>query len=208
MFNLLSLTDLAHGIVSALSSSLGVWYAVLYNFIGVIAIAVKVTETQMKKRRKILFFASICNALWITYFILNGNFANAIVNTVGLIQLFVFSQREKHKWADSYFWLAFFIAVQIVASFFTWSSWFSIFSIVAGLISTVAYFVIDEKMYRYLFAVLVSLWVINGIVYFYWIALIHDVFALISIIIAIIRYNILGNKKAKEQNQEITSKID
>jgi hypothetical protein len=53
----------------------------------------------------------------------------------------------------------------------------------------------DEKLYRYLFAILISLWVINGIVYFYWIALIHDVFALISIIIAIIRYNILGKKK-------------
>ena len=210
MFNLLSLTDLSHSIVSTLSGSLGVWYAVLYNFIGVIAIAVKVTETQMKKRSKILFFACICYALWITYFILNGNFTNAIVNTVGIIQLFVFAQRGKHKWADSYFWLAFFIAVQIVASFFTWSSWLSIFSIVAGLISTVAYFVIDEKLYRYLFATLISLWVINGIVYFYWIALIHDVFALISIIIAIVRYNILGNKKemAKDQNQENTAKID
>ncbi len=210
MFNLLTLSDVSRSIVSALSGSLGVWYAVLYNFIGAIAICVKITETQMKKRSKIAFFASISYALWITYFILNGNFTNAIVNTIGMVQLLVFSQREKHKWADSYFWLAFFIVVQLVASVFTWSSWYSIFSITAGLISTVAYFVMDEKLYRYLFAVLISLWVINGIVYLYWIALIHDIFALISIIIAIVRYNILGSKteKTKEKNQENLSNID
>ncbi|MBE7083936.1 MAG: YgjV family protein [Clostridiales bacterium] len=195
MFNLLTLTDISQSIVSTLSSSLGIWYAILYNFIGVIAIGVKITETQMKKRSKIVFFACICSALWITYFILNGNFTNALVNSVGMCQLLVFSQRGKRKWADSYFWLGFFITVQLVASIFTWSSWLSIFSITAGFISTVAYFVMDEKLYRYLFAILISLWVINGIVYFYWIALIHDVFALISIIIAIIRYNILGKKK-------------
>ncbi len=195
MFNLLTLSDISQNIVSTLSSALGVWYIILFNLIGVVAIVVKVTETQMKKRSGIVLFAIIGYSCWVAYFLLNGNFTSAIVNLIGGVQGLVFLQRGKHKWADSKFWLVFFIVVQLIASIFTWSSWFSIFSIVAGLISTVAYFVMNEKVYRYLFAVLISFWIINGIVYFYWIALIHDIFALISILIAIVRYNILGQKK-------------
>jgi mannose/fructose/N-acetylgalactosamine-specific phosphotransferase system component IIC len=106
-------------------------------------------------------------------------------------------QRGKHKWADSIFWLIFFLVVQIVVSVFTFSDWRSIFAIVAGLISTVAYFVMSEKLYRYLFFALITLWLVNGFIYFYWIAVIHDAFAWVSIVIAIFRYNIKSKKEQK-----------
>lgn len=195
MVNIQLLSSVFPGVIVQTLSGLGVWYLVLCNAIGVLAICFKVTETQMKKRRNIVLFSIFGATCWIVYFLLNGNLTSATINLIGCIQGLVFLQRGKHKWADGIFWLIFFIAVQIVIAFFTYTSWFSLFSIVAGVLSTFAYFVMNEKIYRYLLAILISLWIINGIVYFYWIALIHDVFALISIIIAIVRYNILGQKK-------------
>ena len=50
-----SLATLGNGIVSGLTGALGaVWYAILVNFIGVVAIGVKITETQNKKRNRIV----------------------------------------------------------------------------------------------------------------------------------------------------------
>ncbi len=204
MNNLLfSLAEVGGVIVDGLTATFGsLWYAVLINFIGVIAIAVKIAETQNKKRNVIVLLAVLGYLCWVAYFILNGDFTSAIVNAIGCIQGLVFMQRGKHKWANSIFWLIFFLAIQVGASFFTWKSPFSLFSIIAGLISTIAYFVMDEKLYRYLFLALILLWIGNGIVYFYPIALIHDIFAAVSISIAIVRYNILGKDKPKENHLE------
>ena len=197
---LFSLATLGANIKNGLNDTLGVvWYTILVNLIGVFAIVVKITETQNKNRKSIVLFAIVNYLLWITYFILNGDFTSATVNTISCIQLLVFLQRGKHKWADSKMWLVFFLCVQIGASFFTWKSPFSLFSIVAGLLSTMAYYVVDVKLYRYFFLALILMWIGNGIVYFYPIALVHDIFAAISIIIAIVRFNILKKDQTPQK---------
>ena len=109
----------------------------------------------------------------------------------------IFLQRGKHKWADGIFWLILFISAQVIAGFFTWNGPFSLFSIGAGILSTAAYYVMDVKRYRYFILALMILWICNGIAYWYLIALIHDVFALTSILVAIIRYNF---KKEDKKN--------
>lgn len=198
--SLFSLVALGETIVTSLNGALGkVWYLVLVNFFGVVAIVLKITETQNKKRSAIIFFAVLNYLCWIIYFLLNGDFTSSIVNLVGFAQTLIFLQRSKHKWANSIFWLIFFLAVQLVLSVFIWRGPLSLFSICAGLVSTVAYYVIDENKYRICFLVLILLWIGNGIAYFYPVALIHDAFAAISITIAIVRYNILGKKAKKEK---------
>ena len=201
MNNLLfSLTSLGQNIVNGLQVLLGTaWYQVLINAVGVFAIIVKITETQNKNRNKIVAFAILNYILWITYFVLNGNFTSAIVNSISCVQAVIFLQRSKHKWANSVLWLVFFICLQIGASFFTWQSVFSLFSIGAGILSTLAYYVLNEKIYRYFFLALILLWIGNGIVYFYPIALAHDIFAAISISIAIVRYNFKGEKPKEKE---------
>ena len=206
MNNLLfSFAEIGNAIVGGLTAGLGsLWYAVLINFIGVVAIGVKIAETQNKKRNNILMFAILGYLCWVTYFILNGDFTSAMVNLIGCIQGIVFMQRDKHKWANSILWLFFFIAVQLVVAFFIWKSPFSLFSIVGGLICSVAYFIKDERMYRYLIFINILLWIGNGIVYFYAIALIHDTCSAVSILIAIVRYNILGKDKTEKSQIEKT----
>ncbi len=207
MNNLLfSLSGLGTNIVNGLVGSLGkLWYLVLINFIGVLAIVCKVLETQNKRRNVIVFLAILNYLLWILYFVLNGNIKAATVNTISCVQAIIFLQRSKHKWANSIFWLIFFICMQIGASFFTWNGPFSLFSIGAGILSTIAYYVLDEKLYRYFFLALILLWIGNGIVYFYPIALAHDIFAVISITIAIIRYNFKKEKPKKVLANEETN---
>ena len=202
MNNLLfSLAAMGETIVTSLNGALGkVWYLVLVNFFGVVAIALKIIETQNKKINAIVFFAVLNYSCWIIYFLLNGDFTSTIVNVVGFIQTLIFLQRSKHKWANSIFWLIFFLVLQLILSVFIWRGPLSLFSICAGLMSTITYYVIDEKKYRYCFLVLMLLWIGNGIAYFYPVALIHDVFATVSIIVAIVRFNLLGKKTKKDKD--------
>ena len=206
MNNLLfSLTTIGNNIVSALNGAFGsVGYLILINAIGVVAIAVKLCETQNKKRNGIIFFAILGAICWVTYFVLNGDFTSAIVNLIGAIQMLIFLQRGKKKWADSKWWLVFFLVVQLVCSVITWKDYFSLFPVIGGLVGSVAYFVMDEKAYRYLFLTVVLLWIGNGIARAYVLPLIHDSFAAVSIIIAIIRYNILGEKKKEKPTEEVS----
>jgi hypothetical protein len=204
MNNLLfSLVEVGAGIYNGLNTALGsVGFLILVNLIGVVAIVIKITETQNKNRNKIIFFAMMGALCWTIYFVLHGDFTSAGINIVGAIQLLIFSQREKHKWANSKFWLFFFLAVQVGLGIIIWRNWFSIVVIIAGLLGTIAYFIMNVKVYRYLFATLITLWIANGIVNGYIIALIHDIFAFISIIIAIVRYNVLGKEKTQKIQQE------
>lgn len=201
MYNLmLSLASLGESIVNGLVGFLGnTWYLVLINFIGVVAILIKITETQNKNRTKILFFATLNYVCWITYFLLNGDFTSTLVSVISFIQLIVFSKRGKYKWASSYIWLVVFLSAQVVFAIFTYRSPLSLFAIAGGMLSTVAYFVMNEKLYRYIFFFVCLLWIGNGIAFSYYIALIHDIFATTSIVIAIFRHNL---KKEKKQTVE------
>ena len=97
MNNLLAIADLSSALVTNLKT-LGVWYGIILNAFGVIAILFKVTEFQFKTRSIILTFALLASTFWICYFIFYGDLVSAIVNLVCVIQGVVFLQREKHAW--------------------------------------------------------------------------------------------------------------
>lgn len=204
MSNLLSLSAL-DGFVKALQSSIGAWYLVLINFIGVIAIFVKVTELQLKKRDNIIKFYIISNVLWILYFLLNADLVGAITCTLGVVQGLIFLQREKKKWARSNFWLVFFLIIQVATFIIFYKSIGDIFSTIAGLLAVVGYFVLSERKYRFLILFSMICWVLNGIFKLYIIALVNDSLTVVSATIAIIRYDVL---KKDKKNDNISTVLE
>ena len=195
--NLLSITDISNGIVNTLSTSLGVWYVILVNAFGVISIILKVTEFQCKSRKYIFFFATSSTFCWVFYFALQGDFVSALINLVCAIQMFVFMQRGKYKWADSIWWMIGFLLVQLAFSVATFKIWSDIFALLGGLLVTVVYFVVNQKAYRALAFISLILWIFNGVFKGYVIALINDSFGAISALVGIIRFDILGKNKNK-----------
>jgi hypothetical protein len=127
---------------------------------------------------------------------------------IGVIRLLIFIQKGKHKWADSIWWLVFFLLLQTVVSVFTFKDWQDIFSLSAGFVGIVAYFMIDPKKYRALSLAHMSLWVVNSAIRFYPIALISDTMSTISVAVAIVRFTIAERRDKKmnafidKQNQE------
>lgn len=191
--NLLLLANLGE----TLNSFFGpIWYFILLNGFGVLAIGCKVCEYQAKKRNVMLAIASVANFLWVLYFVFYGDLASALTCLIGTIRLLVFMQRGRYKWAEGDVWLYVFLVLQAVVAVFTFVSWKSIISLTAGFVGIFAYFVIDAKRYRLISFVHMALWVVNSIINFYPIALASDCMSLISVSVAIYRFDI--RKKFKK----------
>lgn len=195
MHNLLfSVTDL----INNLSNSLGIWYVIILNAFGVIAIICKVIEYQASTRKGMFTMVTIACVCWVFYFALYGNLISTISMILGVARLLVFMKRETCAWAKSIFWLYFFLAIQValvVYSICIGFTWLDIFAIIAGFIGIFAYYVTNDKVYRSISFVYMALWVVNSCVYFYPIALISDSFSTISCGVAIYRFDIRKNKK-------------
>ena len=182
--------------IVALFSGLGVWYIVLYNAFGISGLTIKAIEIQLKSRNVRIVLACLAALSWVLYFILQGNFTSGVISIINIICLLLFLQRGKYKWAESKFWLYFFIAVQVCICVLTYSNWTSFLSTSAGICSLFAYFTKSNKVYRFWTLALCLCWLANSIANFYVVAFAADCTATISAIISIIRYS----KKEKSEN--------
>ena len=206
MFNLLAMNNLFDGLVSFLSGKLGIYYILLINTFGVLAIITKLTEYQFKKRivRSIICFTA--GLWWLFYFVLQGETVSSLANLVSMLQVLVFMQRDKHVWAKSKIWLFVFLSLNLVICILGFKVWHDIFPPLAGIFGAIAYFVIDEKTYRYFALFNVVFWLSNSIskMPMTVLALICDSTCTVSALIGLYRF--YNRKKAKmaDNSQEQT----
>lgn len=198
-----------NGTVSALIAVFGTTlYLFILNGFGVLAIMCKVTEYQVKKRNVMLLVATFANFLWVLYFIFYGDWASALTCIVSTIRLLIFLQKGKRKWADSNFWLIFFLGLQVIVSFFSFTSWKDIFALIAGFVGIIAYYSMNPKLYRALSFLFMALWIVNGLLKIYPVALVSDTLSLCSVSLAILRYDIFAPKGKKKEEVLEENKVE
>ena len=190
-------------LVNTLKNGMGIGYDILINAIGVISVALLFICFQMKDRSKILRFNIFSSLGWTIFFILNGDFTSALMNIIGVCRILVFLQRGRYSWAKSHAWLYIFLAISLTGSVLTFKIWKDIFPLVAGLLNTVAFYVLSEKVLRTLNLISFPLWMINSLSKGFYIAFVSDVGAFVSLILALLRYR-KEEKPKEEQPLEIT----
>lgn len=206
MNNLLfSMADFSANMVKSLESSLGIWYLIILNAFGVIAIICKILEYQAKSRVLSLTLCSVASICWVAYFAFYGDFTSSLTCLIGIFRLVICMQMGKHAWADSKIWLILFLLMQTVIVILTFS-WLTIFAAIAGFVSIFAYVALKPRTYRTLSFFHMISWVINGIINFYPIALISDAMSTVSVCVAIYRYDL--SKNAKKLNEKTNNDTD
>ena len=200
MLNLLSINNIFDGLVNLLNSNLGKFYIVLINIFGVLAIIIKLTEYQFKKRTIRLIICIMASLCWFLYFILQGQTVSALANLIAMIQTIIFMQRDSHGWAKSKIWLYVFLGLNVLICLIGFKVWHDIFPPIAGIFGAIAYFVIDEKTYRYFALLNVVFWLANSIAKMPMtvLALICDATCTLSSIIGLYRFY-----KRKQELKEI-----
>ena len=196
-------------IIFFLNSSLGIWYDIILNAFGVIAICFKVIEYQSKRRRLIFLLASLSQLLWILYFVWSGDFISAISCIIAVTSVRIFSKKDTCAWARSIWWCVLFIAIQVVLSIFTFKTWKDIFPLIAGILCVFAYSSVNLTKYRVISLFYALAWLLNSILKGYFIALLSDSFSAVSVSIGIFRYDIRDRLLAKKnKNKNLPQKTD
>ncbi len=188
MLYLLSIGALSDRIVSGLSASMGNYYHLLYNAIGVISIVTQFMIFQMKGRSRIILVNIASNLGWLLYFALQGDLLSGAANVIGILSNIIYIFRTKYRWASSRLWLLFFLLVAGVYSVLTFRVWNDVFPLVACLLSMIAFFMIKEVNISRISFFTYIMFMCNSISKLYIVALIADVTALISVLISLYRH--------------------
>ena len=178
------------------NTTLPTWQVILFNAVGVISIFLQFMIFQMKARKNIILFSIASNVGWFTYFALQGDFISGLANVTGLLSNIIFIFRGKYRWADSKLWLALFLCIAGALAIVTFKDWRDVFPMIACLTSTVAFFMMKEQHIRLISIATYMFFMCNSISKLYVVALIADVTALMSAVIAFIRYAKLNKKES------------
>lgn len=193
---LFSISNISEKMVKTLDGTMGIWYPLLFNTIGVISIFLQFMIFQMKRKKQIVFVGILSDIGWLSYFALQGDFISGTANIIGIMSKLIILLQGKYRWAESKLWNIFFVAFAAVFSVCTFKVWMDVFAVTACTLSILAFFMTKENNIRKVALLAYCAFACNSISKLYVVALIADITALISCVIALIRYR-------KEEKKEL-----
>lgn len=159
------------------------------QIIGFVAMAIIVASYQQKSHKNILTFQMISGLLFTVHYIMLGAYTGAVMNLLGAVRSLVYSNRGK-KWSSSILWPICFSIAFLISGILTWDNVFSVFPLIAMLMSSVVLWIEQPKINRILSLPTSSCWLIYNIKTLSYPGIITEIFVLSSIVIGIIRLDI------------------
>ena len=104
-------------------------------------------------------------------------------------------KREKARWAKNNFWPVIFIATYITAGALTFTHWYNILPIIAQSFGALAVWQKKPRAIRYIMLVPRPLWFVYNALVGSYAGMVTEVVILISVLIGIVRFDILGQKE-------------
>lgn len=165
------------------------FYNILTQAIGVLAMCVAIVSFQAKKSFLIIIFQTVSSTLWMIHFLMLSAYTGAILNGVIVIRNIVYAFHGKKKWASNIIWVFVFSAAIIAVSIFTWKGIISILPMLGSICTTISFYIINPQKLRIVSFVSSPLWLVYDALNRSYPGVITEVFVMISIIIALIRYS-------------------
>lgn len=168
------------------------------NGIGILAVILFVASYQIKKRSGIILCNAISRALYIVQYLMLLAFEGAVLDVLGLISS-VLAQRKDSARMQRWKFPLFLIVngAIITAGVLLWRDIFSLFPIIGVLLHTNAFWISDEKRIRLMSFFGSPFWLVYNLKCFAIGSAIGDAMTIVSIGLAILRYDILKKENAK-----------
>ena len=170
--------------------------------IGLLAVACFLLSYQMKRRKGIILLNATSRALYILQYILLGAFDGAALDVSGIVASILAEKKDaplikKH--------LKLFIVgidlIIIASGLIFYRNIFSLFPIVGVLLHTSAFWLEREKHIRLVSLLGSPFWLVFNITSGAYGSAIGDTLSIVSILIAIFRYDILNKHKGETDNE-------
>ena len=170
---------------------------ILIQLLGFIPSIIAFTALQSGSRKRILTLQILCCILWIAHYALLGAPSAVVTNVIGLGRAFICSFNHR-KWASHKGWLVFFLLAYAVATpALGWDGPHCLLLSAAMMLVTVALWSHDMRLTRLLYLINSSLILVYNLIARSYSSAIIEVFALISFLIAVWRFDI---RPAKNKN--------
>ena len=160
--------------------------------IGFVAMGIAIYSFQAKHRVTMLAMQTVSNLLWMTHYLMLGSMSAVFANLIGTVRNVIYGFRGKYKFADSKIVPAISIIVFLITGVMTYTTPFDILPTFAMVCASIAFFIKDEKMIRYISVFIALPWLVFGIYAGSIASIVSDGSTLLSIIIAILRYRNFG----------------
>ena len=175
------------------------WY--IAQAVGVAAMIFAFLSFQFNSKKMIIIFQAISSLLFATHYgllTLTGEAAltGAILNLVNIAKCVVFCfALDGKKWASFKIWVPVFLAFNLISGILTWEAWYSILPVIGFIFPIIAYLPKKNRTVRMLYVPASPCWLVYNIMTGAWPALITECLNLISLSVAIIRFDILGQEE-------------
>lgn len=207
------------------------WFEILVQGIGFIAIAMNIISVQFNKHWPIMLFKSLGSLLFAVQYLLMGAYVGMAMDIIGVIRNLVFAYNVRKKNSNKW-WIALFsvitVAVGVAIIIFTWDKmitavshlssdpkvltaiavFISVLSILAKFISTVGYGAKDPHVIRMINLPTFTMWIIYNAMVLSIAAIVSDSMSIVSIIIAELRYKKKDPISSDETATESEKSID
>lgn len=179
---------------------------VLAFIIGLIAVACFLLSYQQKKRKGIILLNATSRALYILQYILLGAFDGAALDVSGMVASLL-AQKKDARLIKKHLKL-FIVGIDLIiiaSGLIFYRNIFSLFPIVGVLLHTSAFWLEREKHIRIVSLLGSPFWLVFNITSGAYGSAIGDTLSILSILIAIFRYDILNKHKGEEKYEQYQS---
>ncbi|MBR5743152.1 MAG: YgjV family protein [Clostridia bacterium] len=187
-------------------------FKIFIQAVGIVAMAINTLSYQCPTKKGILRMQLVSSLLFMFHFGMIGAITGSILNGIGAFRAVVYGNRDK-KWTQSKIWLPLFITLYLTAYVMTFTVFgkeatlgnlaLELLPVMGMIVTNIAFLQTKERRLRMLALINSPLWMayngINGSIG----GTVTEIISLISIIIAVIRFDILkGGKKAADDGEE------
>ena len=164
--------------------------------IGFVGTALVVLGMQCKSYNKVVF-VKIANELIASFqYLLLGGYTGMVMNLTACGTNAIYWARIRKGKSTRIFQIIF-GAMFVAIGFASWHGWVSLFVIFAKLISSIALGINNTKIIRILNLISTPCWLMYNIFMFSIAGMCSDIFMIVSLIIAVIRIDIIGARREK-----------
>lgn len=173
---------------------------IIIQGIGYIALLFIILSFQKNKRVNILLFMLAGLVLFVVHYCLLRAWTGAIMNLIEAGVVFVAYKKEEKAWAKSKLWPYIFVLLYLVAGVITSKNPIEFLPVIAQIFGSIAVWQTNPRAIRFIMLVPRPLWFVYNLVVGSYAGMTAEILILASVIVGIIRFDILGKsvKKAKK----------
>lgn len=167
--------------------------------VGIVGLVLGVAAFQSNKHKVIVITKLGSEAAFTVQYFLLDAYTGSIMNLIGVIRNFIFYRLvEKGRSTKAVMWI--FCGIYVISAIVTWEGPQSLLPLVGKLCSTVAYSIKNTRAIRMINIPTLTMWMVYNCTCSAWEALATDSISLISVLIAMTRFDIVPYFKNKKAN--------